>query len=140
VAERLCRGDRVLRDSDVKDHTGHGADVQRSDGDVYPDDLSEVMDFSTYNLRTTVRLIVLSGECRRIEVKRRSKQGNIYIKAGEIYRAVTDENEGDAAFFEILGWDRAIHRDYGEDDPPERNIRIATTVLLEAMKSQAYAR
>lgn len=130
----------MLRDSDVKDHTDHVPGAEHSDTDIYPDDLSEVMDFSSYNLRTTIRLIVLSGECRRIEVKRRSKHGYVFVKEGEIYRAVTDENEGDAAFFEILGWDRAVHRDYKEDDPPERNIRISTSVLLDAMKSQAYSR
>ena len=124
----------------MKDHTDHVPGADHFDSDSHPDDLSEVMDFSSYGLRTTIRLIVLSGECRRIEVKRRSKQAYIFVKEGEIYRAVTDENEGDAAFFEILGWDRAIHRDYKEEDPPERNMRISTSVLLEAMKNQAYAR
>lgn len=130
----------MLRDSDAKDQTGDALDADHADRDIYPDDLSEVMDFSSYNLRTTVRLIVLSGECRRIEVRRGSRHGYVFVKEGEIYRAVADETEGDAAFFEILGWDRAVHRDYREDDPPERNIRISTSVLLEAMKSQAYTR
>ncbi len=140
MAERLHRGDNALTHSDVKDPLDRVPGSDNSDSDVYPDDLSEVMDFSSYNLRTTIRLIVLSGECRRIEVKRRSKQGYIFIKEGEIYRTVTDENEGDEAFFEILAWDRAIHRDYKEATPPEKNMRISTSVLLEAMKSQAYTR
>jgi hypothetical protein len=124
----------------VKDQPDRVSGTDSADSDVYPDDLSEVMDFSSYNLRTTIRLIVLSGECRRIEVKRGSKQGQIFIKEGEIYMTATNENEGDAAFFAILAWDRAVHRDYKEVAPPEKNMRIPTAVLLEAMKSQAYTR
>jgi hypothetical protein len=105
-----------------------------------PEDLSEVMDFSSYNLVTTIRLIVLSGECRRIEVQRGSRKGSIFIKAGEIYRVETSEREADEAFFEILSWDRALHKDCKEAEPPEPNMRISTKVLLEAMKSQTYTR
>jgi hypothetical protein len=115
-------------------------DSQCAEDDSCPEDLSEVMDFSSYNLPTTIRLIVLSGECRKIEVKRGSRNGLIYIKAGEIYRVETNESLGDEAFFEILAWDRATHQDGKEPEPPEPNVRIATTVLLEAMKNRTYTR
>ena len=39
-----------------------------------PDSLSEIMDFSSYDLFTTLRLIVLSGETRSVDVRRGSKQ------------------------------------------------------------------
>jgi hypothetical protein len=110
------------------------------EGDEHPEDLSEVIDFSRYNLGTTIRLIVLSGESRCIDVKRGTRQGSIHIRAGEICRAETDDLEGDSAFFDILSWDRAVHRDCKETTPPETNMRISTKVLLEAMKSPAYSR
>lgn len=102
-----------------------------------PENLSEVMDYSIYDLRTTIRLIVLSGESRRIDVRRGSKQGSIYIKEGEIHSAETGERQGDEAFFEILSWDKAVHSDSRQPDPPERNLRIQTRVLLDLMQEQA---
>ncbi|MBI4964616.1 MAG: DUF4388 domain-containing protein [Desulfomonile tiedjei] len=101
-----------------------------------PEDLSEVMDFSSYDLRTTIRLIVLSGESRRVDVKRGSLIGSIFVKEGDIYRAVTEEREGDEAFFEILSWSKAVHADAQESAPVERNIRIATQVLLDLMDAR----
>ncbi|MBI5570267.1 MAG: DUF4388 domain-containing protein [Desulfomonile tiedjei] len=100
--------------------------------------MSEVMDFSSYDLMTTIRLIVLSGESRRVDVKRGSRSGCIYIKAGEIYRVVADQRQGDAAFFEIISWDRAVHKDSQESTMPEGNMRISTHVLLQAMRNQVY--
>ncbi|HTY21546.1 MAG TPA: DUF4388 domain-containing protein [Desulfomonilaceae bacterium] len=105
----------------------------------FPDNLSEVMDFSSYDLCTTLRLIVLSGETRRVEVTRGSKHGSIYVKGGEIYAAVTDTYQGDEAFFEILSWDGTSHVDYNEAHLSERNIRIPTSVLVEAMSSRTPA-
>ena len=101
-----------------------------------PDSLSEIMDFSSYDLCTTVRLIVLSGETRTVQVTRGSKQGSIYIKGGEIYAAVTNSCQGDEAFFEMLSWDTANHSDYNEPNGSERNVRIPTKVLLEVMNSR----
>ena len=101
-----------------------------------PDSLSEIMDFSSYDLCTTVRLIVLSGETRTVRVIRGSKQGSIYIKGGEIYAAVTDSCRGDEAFFEMLSWDAANHADHNEVSGSERNVRIPTKVLLEVMNSR----
>jgi hypothetical protein len=124
----------------VEENLDFGPTCTQTEDDEHPDDLSEVMDFSQYNLGTTIRLIVLSGESRRIEVKRGTKRGSIHIRAGEICRALTDEHVGDSAFFEILTWDRAVHRDCKETNAPEPNIRIATKVLLEAMKSPAYTK
>lgn len=116
---------------------------QRSTGendsglDRQPEDLSEVMDFSSYDLRTTIRLIVLSGESRRVEVKRGTLNGSIFVKEGDIYRAFTDEREGDEAFFEILSWNKAVHMDSQESGPLERNVRISTQVLLDLMDAKA---
>lgn len=104
----------------------------------YPEDLSEVMDFSKFDLATTVRLIVLSGESRRVEVTKGHTQGYIYIKAGEIYRAVTNKNRGDAAVFEMMSWDKSVHRDFLEANPPEPNVRIPTPNLLDALKKMSY--
>jgi len=110
----------------------------RDDPDDYvPENLSEVMDYSIYDLRTTIRLIVLSGESRMVEVRRGSKQGSIHIKEGEIYSAATGERQGDEAFFEILSWDKAVHSDCRHPDPPERNVRIQTSILLDLMQEQA---
>jgi uncharacterized protein (UPF0548 family) len=116
---------------------------QRSTGgddsglDRQPEDLSEVMDFSSYDLRTTIRLIVLSGESRRVEVKRGTLNGSIFVKEGDIYRALTDEREGDEAFFEILSWSKAVHMDSQESGLLERNVRISTQVLLDLMDARA---
>jgi hypothetical protein len=96
------------------------------------------MDFSSYDLMTTIRLIVLSGESRRVDVKRGSRRGCIYIKAGEIYRVVADQRHGDAAFFEIIAWDRAVHKDGQESTVLEGNMRISTSVLLQSMRNQVY--
>jgi len=98
-----------------------------------PEDLSEVMDFSSYDLRTTIRLIVLSGESRRVDVKKGSNQGSIFIREGEIYRVVTGEREGDEALFQILSWEKAVHADYREATLQEKNMRIATSVFLDLM-------
>ncbi len=101
-----------------------------------PDSLSEIMDFSSYDLCTTLRLIVLSGETRSVDVRRGSKRGSVFIKGGEIYAAVTNSCRGDEAFFEILSWDSAEHSDHTDLDPPERNLRIPTKVLLEIMNNR----
>jgi hypothetical protein len=101
-----------------------------------PDSLSEIMDFSSYDLCTTLRLIVLSGETRSVDVRRGSKRGSVYIKGGEIYAAVTNSCQGDEAFFEMLSWDTANHSDYNEPNGSERNVRIPTKVLLEVMNSR----
>jgi hypothetical protein len=101
-----------------------------------PDSLSEIMDFSSYDLCTTLRLIVLSGETRTVDVRRGSKRGSVHIKGGEIYAAVTNSCRGDEAFFEMLSWESAEHSDSNEVDAPERNLRIPTKVLLEIMNSR----
>ncbi len=108
----------------------------QSHNDGYPEDLSEVMDFSRYDLRTTVRLIVLSGESRRVDIRRGSRGGSICIREGEIYRAQAGELEGDEALFEILSWDKTIHSDFLQSECPERNIRIATQVFLNMMENR----
>ncbi len=100
------------------------------------DDLSEVMDFSSFDLRTTIRLIVSSGESRRVDVRRGSKRGSIHIRGGEIYRAVADQSQGDEAMFEILSWDKASHSDAREVDSEEKNVRISTEVFLDLLEKQ----
>ncbi len=112
----------------------HGMDPE-SEG--HPEDLSEVMDFSRYDLRTTIRLIVLSGESRRVDVKRGSRKGVIFIRGGEIYRVETAELAGDEAFFDILSWDRTSHTDYREEACPEKNVRVPTHVLLKLLEGKA---
>jgi hypothetical protein len=107
-----------------------------SESNEPPEDLSEIMDFSIYDLRTTIRLIVLSAEPRRIDVKRGSLCGSIFIKEGEIYRAVTGDRKGDEAFFEILSWENAVHSDSTEAELPEANVRIPTAVFLDLLKSE----
>jgi hypothetical protein len=99
-----------------------------------PDDLSEVMDFSSFDLRTTIRLIVMSGESRRVEVRRGTKSGAIYVKDGEIYRAESHQRQGDEAFFEILSWDKTIHADFRQLELPEHNVLIPTHVLIDLLK------
>ncbi|HMK34676.1 MAG TPA: DUF4388 domain-containing protein [Desulfomonilaceae bacterium] len=92
------------------------------------------MDFSSYDLPTTIRLIVLSGESRRIDVKRGSARGAIFIKEGEIYRVVSDRCEGDEAFFEILSWNNIVHSDSRQSEAPEGNVHISTTVFLDLIQ------
>jgi hypothetical protein len=103
---------------------------------THPEDLAEVMDFSGYDLFTTVRLIVSSGESRKIQVKKGGLTGFMFIKEGEIYRVETVDRHGDEAFFEIISWKNASHTDMQEADPPESNVRISTSVLLDLMKSR----
>jgi hypothetical protein len=100
-----------------------------------PDDLSEVMDYSSYDLPTTIKLIVSGGESRRIDVRKGSRSGSIYIKAGEIYCAETSEGSGDEGFFAVLSWEDAVHTDTAQTEVPEKNIRIPTDVLLEMLSS-----
>jgi hypothetical protein len=121
--------------ADGKKSVGWVLGKMQSDQDSYPNDLSEVMDFSRYDLRTTIRLIVLSGESRRVEVKRGSRKGSIFIREGEIYRVEARDREGDEALFEILSWDKTIHSDFLQSECPDRNIRIATQVFLNMMES-----
>ena len=113
---------------------GGGGGSSGSQDDHYPDDLSEVMDFSSYDLRTTLRLIVLSGESRRVDVQRGSRQGSIFIKGGEIYCVLTGDDQGDEAFFEILSWEGAVHSDVQQVDSPARNIRVPTNVILDLLR------
>lgn len=103
----------------------------------HPEDLSEVMDFSSYDLRTTVRLIVLSGESRRIDVKKGSREGAIYIREGEIFRAVAGTLHGDEAFFEILSWKNETHSDSLSTEDMGNNVRIPTTVLVDLLKGRS---
>jgi hypothetical protein len=100
-----------------------------------PEDLSEVMDFSDYDLKTTIRLIVLSGESRRIDVNKGSLNGSIYIKEGEVYRAETVSDQGDEAFFAILSWKGATHSDSKQTQAPETNVKIPTAVFLDLLKN-----
>jgi hypothetical protein len=100
-----------------------------------PEDLSEVMDFSSYDLSTTIRLIVLSGESRRIDVRKGSRNGAIFIREGEIWRVVSDKFDGDEAFFDILSWPKADHSDVQQVDPPEKNVRIPTNVFMDLLKN-----
>jgi len=102
----------------------------------HPKDLSEVMDFSRYDLGTTIRLIVLSGESRRVDVRRGSRKGSIFVREGEIYRADTSELEGDEALFDILSWDKTIHSDTLQVDFPDRNVRIPTHVFLSLLEKR----
>ncbi len=97
-------------------------------------DLTEVIDFSAYDLRTTIRLIVASGEARRVDVRRGSKRGSIYIKGGEIFRVVAEQSNGDEAMFEILSWDKATHSDSKEVDSDAKNMRIPTEVFLDLIE------
>lgn len=98
------------------------------------DTITEVLDFSSYDLRTTIRLIVLSGEGRRVDVKRGSKKGSVFIDQGEIRSVFTSEKQGDEAFFDILSWDGAIHTDMREIEPPAGNVNVPTNVLLDLLK------
>jgi hypothetical protein len=100
-----------------------------------PSDVSEVIDFSNYDLKTTIRLIVLSGEARKITVNRGSVSGTIFIKEGEVFNAETIDATGDEAFFQILSWKNAAHFDSSFDNIPETNIRVPTSALLNLMKS-----
>jgi hypothetical protein len=117
------------------DSSGSYTDPASRSQNDHPEDLSEVMDFSSYDLRTTIRLIVLSGESRRIDIKRGSIAGQIFIRGGEIYRAVTTERQGDEAFFEILSWKNAVHSDSQQIRLPETNVRISTAVFLDLLKN-----
>ncbi len=101
-----------------------------------PEDLSEVMDFSAYDLKTTIRLIVLSGESRSIQVSKGSRTGHIYINCGEIFHVVTDTCKGDEAFFDLLSWKNETHTDAQYGDAPEPNIRIPTSVFLNVLKNK----
>ncbi|MGO9566763.1 MAG: DUF4388 domain-containing protein [Desulfomonilaceae bacterium] len=94
------------------------------------------MDFSGYDLFTTVRLIVSSGESRKIQVKKGRLKGSMFIKEGEIYCVEAADRHGDEAFFEIISWKNASHTDVHEADPPEKNVKISTGVLLDLMKSR----
>jgi hypothetical protein len=102
-----------------------------------PEDLAEIIDFSAYDLHTTIRLIVLSGESRRVDVRRGGKKGSVFVKDGTIYRVKTTEGEGDMAFFDVLSWKGALHTDVPQPDAPEANVRISTTVLMDVLRKGA---
>jgi hypothetical protein len=97
------------------------------------------MDFSSYDLRTTIRLIVLSGESRKVDVKKGSREGAIYIRGGEISRAITGTLLGDEAFFEILSWKNETHSDSLSTEDMGKNIRIPTTVLVDLLKGRSIS-
>lgn len=129
-------GEVTLAKESPANHPLGSTDYGETAGGDYPEDLSEVMDFSSYDLRTTLRLIVLSGETRRVDVVRGSKRGSMFIREGEIYRAVSNEAAGDEAFFDILSWEGATHADVQVAQPPESNLRISTEVLLDLLKEE----
>ena len=122
--------------ADGKTDTEEILDPLSSQQEGCPEDLSEVMDFSRYDLRTTIRLIVLSGESRRVDVRRGSRIGSIFVQDGEIYRVDVGTLGGDEALFEILSWDKTNHSDCQQHECPERNIRISTPVFLDMMESR----
>ncbi len=103
-----------------------------------PEDLSQVINFSYYDLCTTLRLIVLSGESREVKVRKGSRNGAIYIADGEIQAAMTRDRAGDEALFEILSWEAASHVDVHHADRPVRNIRLSTGVLLEILRKEVF--
>ncbi len=111
------------------------ASLNNSPVEETPRDLSEVINYSTYDLKSTIRLIVLSGECRRIDIAKGASKASIYANAGEIYHVRTDTNHGDEAFFEILSWKNAVHSDVRQTQLPDVNMRIPTSVLLDLLKS-----
>ena len=125
-----------LQGGDGTGNTEVDGHMEGTQTNKHPKDLAEVMDFSRYDLFTTVRLIVFSGESRRVEVQNGHLHGSMLIKEGEIYCVETDGGQGDEAFFEILSWERSSHTDVHEADPPEKNVRISTSVLLDLMKSR----
>ncbi len=129
-------GGRTLPQGNVTDSSQADSHLEDDAKNKHPEDLAEVMDFSRYDLFTTVRLIVCSGESRKIQVKKGSRKGSMFIKEGEIYCVETDDRYGDEAFFEIVSWKNASHTDVQEADPPEKNVRISTNVLLDLMKSR----
>lgn len=102
--------------------------------DQEPVDLSEIMDFSAYNLKTTIRLIILSGESRRIDITKGTLQGAIFIEAGEIYRVEANESSGDEALFAILSWQNPLHTDSQIKKRLESNVKIPTPVFLDILK------
>lgn len=116
-------------------HDGSTFDPTR-ENDIYSENISEVLDFSSFDLSTTIRLIVLSAESRRIDVRKGSRQGSIFIRAGQIYHVVTGDKEGDEAFFDILSWQDAIHRDVSQHETPEANLHICTDVLLDLLRKR----
>jgi hypothetical protein len=105
---------------------------------THPEDLAEVMDFSGYDLFTTVRLIVSSGESRKIQVKKGGLTGSMFIKEGEIYCVETVDRHGDR-LSSRLSLEECIPHRYQEADPPESNVRISTSVLLDLMKAEPDA-
>lgn len=109
-----------------------------SESRIHSEDVSEVIDFSAYDLWTTLRLIVLSGESRKIDVKKGSRQGAIYIAGGDILHSVTADREGDEALFEMLSWEGATHTDVQCSDPLARNMRVPTRILVEILKKEVF--
>ncbi len=116
--------------------TGNGSSVPRLA--QVPEDLSQVINFSDYDLCTTLRLITLSGESREVTVRKGSNHGTIYIADGEIQAAVTRDCIGDEALFQILSWEAASHVDAHPVSRVERNIRVSTQVLLEILKKEVF--
>lgn len=110
----------------------------KSENRGHPEDVSEVIDFSAHDLWTTLRLIAMSGESRRIDVRRGSKEGAVYITGGDVLRCVTTDREGDEALFEILSWEGATHTDIQYRDPAEKNMRVPTRVLLEILRKDVF--
>jgi hypothetical protein len=116
-------------------HDGSVFDPTQGD-DVDSENISEVLDFSSFDLSTTIRLIVLSAESRRIDIRKGSRQGSIFIREGQIYHVVTQDTQGDEAFFDILSWKDAAHRDVMQQETPEANLRISTGVLLDLLRKK----
>jgi len=127
----------LMRDSRVDSYeTGNGSGEPTRNN--VPDDLAQVINFSDYDLCTTLRLITLSGESREVSIRRGANQGTIYIADGEIRAAATRDLAGDEALFQILSWDAASHVDAHHAAPAERNIRVSTPVLLEILKKEVF--
>ncbi|MCA1959784.1 MAG: DUF4388 domain-containing protein [Desulfomonile sp.] len=116
-------------------HNGSAFEPTQSK-DVDAENISEVLDFSSFDLATTIRLIVQSAESRRIDVRKGRRQGSIFIRSGEIYHVVTRDKAGDEAFFDILSWKDADHRDVSQQETPEVNLRISTGVLLDLLQKR----
>ncbi len=85
---------------------------------------------SVQTLPDVVQLYVLSNATGALTIRHDGREGKLWFEAGAIPHAVTDQNRGEEAFFEIMLWRDGEFSMQLRAMPPERSVSANWQELL----------
>jgi len=92
------------------------------------------------NLRDLALTSIISVNCNEhnqaeLVIRRQGRVGTIYFDGGTIVHSTLDDQEGEAAIYELLSWDEGSFSLRQDAPPPKRTIAMDWTgLLLEGMR------